>query len=103
MTPAEVVRYVESRQRVMKREAQEQAMRDWTQADLIGRSIARIYSKDAKLPEVWEAYPALFSQEKQAIEEERERRQDELTAERFKQFAQSFNKKLKNKEVAEVK
>lgn len=103
MTPAEVVRYVESRQRVMKREAQEMAMRDWTLADLIGRSVARIYSKDTKLPEVWEAYPSLFREERQAILEERERQQDELTAERFKQFAQSFNKKLKNKEVAKVK
>ena len=101
MTPAEVSRYVESRQRVMKREAKEQAARDWTLADLIGRSVSRIYSKDAKLPEVWEAYPALFSEERERIVEEREKRQDELSAQRFKQFAQSFNKKL-NKEVAKL-
>lgn len=102
MTPAEVGRYVESRQRVMRREAKEQAARDWTLADLIGRSVARLYSKDAKMPEIWEAYPALFGEEKQAIEDAREKRRDELSAERFKQFAQSFKKKL-NKEVAEVK
>ena len=95
MTPAEVGRYVESRQRVMKREAKEQAARDWTLADLIGTSISRLYSKDAKLPEVWEAYPALFSEERAAIEAERERKQDELSAERFKQYAQSFSKKFK--------
>lgn len=102
MTPAEVGRYVESRQRVMRREAKEQAARDWTLADLIGRSVARLYSKDAKMPEIWDAYPALFGEEKQAIEDAREKRRDELSAERFKQFAQSFKKKL-NKEVAEVK
>lgn len=102
MTPAEVIRYVESRQRVMKREAQEQATRDWTLADLIGRSIARIYSKDAKMPEVFDAYPALFREEREEILQERERLRVEQSAERFKQFAQSFNKKL-NKEVAEVK
>lgn len=101
MTPAEVGRYVESRQRVMKREAKEQAARDWTLADLIGRSVSRLYSKDAKMPEIWEAYPALFGEEKRAIEEERERRQDELSAQRFKQFAQSFSKRL-NKEVAKL-
>lgn len=102
MTPAEVGRYVESRQRVMRREAKEQAARDWTLADLIGRSVARLYSKDAKMPEIWEAYPALFGEEKQAIEDAREKRRDELSAERFKQFAQSFSKRH-NKEVAEVK
>lgn len=102
MTPAEVGRYVESRQRVMKREAKEQAARDWTLADLIGRSVARLYSKDAKMPEIWDAYPALFGEEKQAIEDAREKRRDELSAERFKQFAQSFSKRH-NKEVAEVK
>lgn len=103
MTPAEVIRYVESRQRVMKREAKEQAMRDWTLADLIGRSIARIYSKDAKMPEVFDAYPALFREEKEEILQERERLIMEQSAERFKQFAQSFNNRKKNKEVAEVK
>ena len=62
MTPAEVGRYVESRQRVMKREAKEQAARDWTLADLIGRSVSRLYSKDARMPEIWEAYPTLFGE-----------------------------------------
>lgn len=93
MTLAEITRAIESKKRVMKQEAQQRAVNDYILADLIGRSVARIYSSTAKMPEVAEAYPALFDTDK--IEEEKQKQKDELTILRFKQYANFHNKKYK--------
>lgn len=93
MTLAELNRAVESKKRVQKLEAQERASFDYILADLIGRSIARIHSSSNQLPQIAEVYPALF--EAEFIEEKRQEKRDELSVLRFKQFAQSYNKKFK--------
>lgn len=93
MTLAELNRLVESKKRIQKREAQEKASFDYILADLIGRSISRIHSSSATLPRLADAYPALFDSE--VIEERVQERRNELSALRFKQFANSFNKKYK--------
>lgn len=73
---------------------------DYTLADLIGRSISRIYSSSSKMPEIYKVYPNLFSEEEFA---EREAQQKaELSAIRFRMFAKAYNKKLKQ-EVAKDK
>lgn len=95
MTIAELSRVFDSKKRRMKAEAQEKAYYDYVLADLIGRSISRLYSKSAKLPSIDEAYPNLFEAEKEDITV----KQDEISAMRFKQFADAFNKKFK-KEVS---
>lgn len=99
MTLAEFQRALDSKSRIAKRQAQEQATMDYILADLIGRSMARIYSGNAKYPEIHEAYPTLF--DSKDAEEKRAERQAELSALRFKQFANFHNKK--HKEVANVK
>ena len=91
MTITELIRRVESAKRVEKTRAQEKASFDYILADLIGRSIARVYSSAAKLPEINEVYPALF--ESQQIEERKQQKRDELSALRFKLFAKSFNER----------
>lgn len=96
MTLAELERLINSKARVKKREEQEKASYDYILADLIGRSISRIYSSSAKMPELHEAYPSLF--DSQEIQEKKQERKDELSALRFKQFAQAYNKKI-SKEV----
>lgn len=96
MTLAELERLIESKARVKKREEQERASFDYILADLIGRSISRIYSSSAKMPEMNEVYPSLF--DSQEIQEKKQDKQDELSALRFKQFAQAYNKKM-SKEV----
>lgn len=101
MTLAEINRYIKSRNRMHKTEMKERASMDWLLADLIGRSVSRIYSSSAKMPDIMEAYPEIFKDDIEAIQEERERKQAELSALRFKQFAQSFNKRFE--EVAENK
>lgn len=96
MTLAEINRAIESKQRVKKREDEEKAEFDYKLADLIGKSVARIYSSSARMPELAEAYPTLFS--KKNIEEEKQRKKDELSAIRFKQFAAAYNARYKDGE-----
>lgn len=93
MTLAEINRAVEAKKKIQKEELQMRASMDYNLADLIGRSIARLYSSTAQMPTLAEAYPSLFSkkEEEQRIQEKKH----ELSALRFKQFVQSFNKQFK--------
>lgn len=92
MTLAELERLIESKKRIKKLKEQERASFDYILADLIGKSISRIYSSSATIPEISEVYPALFDSEQ--INEQKQERKDELTVLRFKQFAQAYNKKI---------
>lgn len=100
MTIAEIERAIASKKRIMKVQAQEKASFDYILADLIGRSIGRIYSSATTIPEIATAYPSLF--DNQEVEEKRAEKKAELSALRFKQFAQSFNKKFKKEEGKEI-
>ena len=93
MTIAELERYIASRRRVEKVRAQEKASFDYILADLIGKSIGRIYSSANKLPEISEAYPSLFDSKE--IQEQKETKKMELSVLRFKHFAQSYNNKFR--------
>ena len=96
MTLAEFDRFVSSRRRVQEREAKEKATYDYILGDLIGRSIARVFDSSNKYPEIYDAYPAFF--DKEVIEEQRQEKVQELSAQRFMAFAESFNKKFAEKE-----
>ena len=93
MTIAELNRYVESRKRVIKAEDQKKAYFDYTLAELIGRSIARIHSSANQMPQISEVYPSLY--ESAVVEEKLQDKKDELSALRFKQFMDAHNKKFK--------
>jgi hypothetical protein len=97
MTIAELERAIDSKKRLYISESREKAAFDYTLADLIGRSIARIYSSTSKMPEISEVYPTLF--DSQEVQEQKAQKKAELSALRFKQFATSFNSKF-NKEEA---
>ena len=71
---------------------------DYLLADLIGKSVSRIYNSSNKLPDISEQYPSLFDSIE--IQEKKQERKDELSALRFKLFAESFNKKFDEKEEA---
>ena len=60
MTLAEIMRAIESKKRVKKIESQEKALFDYLLADLIYRSMARIYDNNVSYPAIEEAYPAFF-------------------------------------------
>lgn len=101
MTLAEFDRAIASHTRREKMKAQEQASFDYILADLIGRSIGRIYSSSTKIPEIAEVYPSLFDSEE--IKEQKQAKTAEISALRFKQFANFHNNKLKKQEVQTVK
>ena len=93
MTIAELNRSAASKRRIMEAEDKKKAIADYTLANLIGRSIARIYSASNQMPTLAEVYPHLFSKEEE--EKIQQERKDNLSVLRFKQFAQSYNKKFK--------
>lgn len=95
MTIAEITRAIKSRERVKMAELKEKAVLDYKLADLIARSMARLYSSSAEMPDISEIYPSLF--DSVAIKMQRQEKANELSALRFKQFAQNFNKNLQQR------
>lgn len=96
-TLAEIERAVSSKKRVMEREKKERAYFDYTLANAIGYSIGRLFDENNKYPDIEDIYPSIFDTKQH--QEELQKKQDEITALRFKQWAESFNKNFK-KEVA---
>lgn len=86
MTIAEVTRAVEAKQMIEKQELKTKAIFDYKLANLISIGFAN------KLPEIWDMYPTLFNSEEEL--EKREKKQAELSALRFINFAESFNKRF---------
>ena len=99
MTLAEVNRAIESKRRVKQIQDQEKAGFDYILADLIGKSISRIYSSANTMPDISEVYPTLFDAKE--IQEKKEQQKVELSALRFKLFAKSYNDKFKKREEAQ--
>ena len=91
MTIAEINRYMQSKRRQIETEERKQATFDYLLADLIGKSISRLYSSANTYPDISAVYPSLFDSKE--IEEVKQNKRNELSAIRFKQFANSFNKK----------
>ena len=97
MTFAEVSRAIQSHNRMHIAEEKRKASYDYILADLIGRSVSRIYNSANKMPALYKAYPSLFDKE---VEEEKMRKQrEELSMARFYQFAQLTNKRFKEGEI----
>lgn len=96
MTLGEIERAFKSKQRVLEREekneAKKRAMFDYIHADLVGRSIARCFSKNNKYPELYEAYPTLFDSKE--IEKNKEAKEAERFAAELRLFANFHNSKL---------
>ena len=86
MTIAEILRAVEAKQKVEKLEHKQKAIYDYKLANLISIGFAH------KLPDIWEMYPTLFDSEDEI--QKREQKQAELSALRFINFAESFNKRF---------
>ena len=87
MSIAEIDRAIKAK----KKAEQRKASFDYVLADLIGRSVARAYNSENTMPTLAEAYPTLF--DRQEEENARQQAQDDLSALRFMQFANSLNRK----------
>lgn len=93
MTIPEIQRHINSQIRQKKIRDKEKATYDYILADTIGRSIARIYSSSAKMPEISAVYPSLF--DSQEIIERKKQQKAEIFAVKLKQFAASHNQRIK--------
>ena len=103
MTIAEIRRAVRSKKRIYKIEARDKATYDYILARLIIKGVAQVLGDKSDYPTLEETYPGMFDEviaERQAKIEEQKMN---LSALRFKQFAQSYNSNFKNKEVANDK
>lgn len=70
---------------------------DYTLADLIGRSVARIYNSSNTMPNIEDIYSTVF--DKEELERKRIERRNQLLAIKFKQFAENLNQKFKEQDV----
>ena len=86
MTIAELSRALKIKQKVEKLELKQKAIYDYKLANLIAIGFAN------RLPDIWEMYPTLFDSEEEI--QKREQKQAELSALRFINFAESFNKRF---------
>ena len=100
MTLAELNRLLASKKRCLISQQREKATFDYVLADLIGRSIGRLYNSSNKMPEIGAVYPSLFDSEE--IKDKQQEKKDELSVARFKAFANSFNRRFKQKQNEEV-
>lgn len=98
MTPGEVNRSIQSKQRVRKIEAQERAGYDYILANLIVKGISLTLGGKGDYPTIEEAYPGIFNEQKKVKNEQIQAQKMNLSALRFRQFAQSYNSRF-NKEV----
>lgn len=96
MTVAEVNRYIDGALWRLKTQAQF----DYSLADLIGASVARLFDNGNQFPAIYQVYPHLF--EKEIIEEQEENVATTNSINNFLSFAMTHNKKLKGVENKEL-
>ena len=90
MTKAEIERYLEG---AVWREKQK-AQHNYVLADLVGASVARIMSSDAKYPPIEEVYPSLFVKPEE-VDVKKEDVNITDSVNRFLAFAKAHNAKIK--------
>lgn len=96
MTIAEILRHIDSYNRRYKLQAQERASYDYILASLIVRGVSITLGSKDTFPPIHEVYGSLFKEESQKQQQKAEENKIMLSVLRFKQFAQSYNKKFEN-------
>ena len=99
MTIKELERAIQSKIRRKRIEARERATYDYILAGLISHGVANAMGSKTAYPTLEEAYPGIFDEVAEERKAQIEEQKMNLSALRFKQFAQSYNDNLKNKEV----
>ena len=101
MTIGELERAVASAVRLERQRAQQQATYDYILANLITKGVGKVLGDKSAYPSLEEAYPGVFDDIAQEQQAKLEEQKMNLSALRFKQFAQSYNERFNNKEVLE--
>lgn len=94
-TLSQVTRYVEAYNKQQENQLQEKAYFDYQLANLIGMSVARLLSKEAKYPTFEKAYPFIKG-EQQEVDEEW---QMEVQRNKLFEWAEQMNNKFKADKV----
>lgn len=89
MTLAEVERFLQSFKRREDRRLKEKASFDYKLAGLVGVSFGRYFSKNFDFPEIYEAYPSIFSKEE--VEEARIKDRQEKSIQNLMNFVKKYN------------
>lgn len=87
LTPGAVTRFLKASNERRKRDLKTEAVMLHRLADLIAPSVARLFGKNARFPEVRECFPTLFD-----YDEEEERAERSIN--NFKAFAALHNAKI---------
>lgn len=90
-TLAQVTRYVEAYNKQQQSELQEKAYFDYQLANLIGISVLRLLSKDAKYPEFKKAYPFIGKGTQEKVDEQWKM---EVQRIKLREWAEQMNKKF---------
>ena len=80
-------------------ETQEKASADYILAKLIIKGIGITLGDKSEFPTIQEVYPGVFEDVAKEQEQKIQQQKTELSTLRFRQFAQSYNDRFKNKEV----
>ena len=94
MTLREIDNAIRSKNRVRKIEAQERASFDYAHATLIIKGVGIALGSKQEFPSLEEAYSGIFEDLVEQKRDELQEKKDELSALRFRQFAQSYNNKF---------
>lgn len=95
MTPAEIGRAIDSKNRLIKIEAKQKASYDYIQATLIIKGVSICLGDKSAFPSMQEAYPSLFDDLINEQAEKIQKQKDTISTLRFRQFAQTYNNKFK--------
>ena len=101
MTPKEVIRAVNSKVKVRRKKKKKKATYDYILAQLITKGISITLGAKDGFPEIQEVYKGVFDDVIEEYEQKKMESKANVSAVRFKQFAQAFNNKFKNKVVAD--
>ena len=108
-TLKEITLQVESYNKFKSNEMEQEAFFSWQTANLIGMSVARLLSKDAKYPKLEEAYPFTKQSLEQQQSKEQSKDNGELTAEeqlvsaRLTEWAHAMKRKQQKQKAKEQK
>lgn len=94
-TLSEVTRYVNAHRKQQEYQMQEKAYFDYQLGNLIGLSVARLMSKEAKYPEFEKAYPFLNNSEPKEVDEDWEM---EVHHNKLLEWAEQMNRKYTEEE-----
>lgn len=99
----EVTRWIKAYNLREKMKFQRKAIADYNHIKLMEISLARLFGNDVEFPDIYEAYPGLFSDELKAEEEDkRQKARDERSKQNFLAFAAKWNARFEDKDGRET-